>query len=107
MLAPDKMPMADGKKMENIWKKPLLSPLQFGIRFSTKMSPVEKASRESGMLSCVCFYLLFSCLALSTACLRLLESLSYSIFLSNKPIHVRMMHEPRFVTVSPKHHKTG
>lgn len=38
--------MAAGKKMANIWKKLPSDPLQFGVRFSTKTSPTEKATLE-------------------------------------------------------------
>lgn len=39
MFAPARIPMADGKKMANIRKKSPSGPLQFGRRFSKKISP--------------------------------------------------------------------
>lgn len=39
MLAPARMPVAEGKKMENIPKKLPSTPRQSGTRFWTKMSP--------------------------------------------------------------------
>lgn len=39
MLAPARMPVAEGKKMENIPKKLPSGPRQSGTRFWTKMSP--------------------------------------------------------------------
>lgn len=49
MLAPERMPMAEGKKMANIWKKLPSGPLQFGFRFSMKISPGD---REQQRLLC-------------------------------------------------------
>ena len=47
MLAPARIPVADGKKMENIPKKVPSGPRQSGTRFWTKMSP-GKPRLESG-----------------------------------------------------------
>lgn len=47
MLAPARMPVAEGKKMENIPKKLPSAPRQSGTRFWTKMSP-GKPRPESG-----------------------------------------------------------
>lgn len=43
MLAPDRMPIAEGKKMANIWKKLASFSLQFGVRFSKKISAAKHA----------------------------------------------------------------
>lgn len=48
MLAPARMPVAEGKKMENIPKKLPSAPRQAGTKFSTKMSP-GKPRPESGL----------------------------------------------------------
>ena len=47
MLAPARMPVAEGKKMENIPKKLPSMPLQSGTKFWTKMS-AAKGRPESG-----------------------------------------------------------
>lgn len=47
MLAPARMPVAEGKKMENIPKKLPSAPRQSGTKFWTKMSP-GKPRRASG-----------------------------------------------------------
>lgn len=49
MLAPARMPVAEGKKMENIPKKLPSAPRQSGTKFWTKMSPV-RPKPESGPL---------------------------------------------------------
>lgn len=41
MLAPDRMPMVEGKKMANIWKKLPSGPLQSGVKFEMKISPSD------------------------------------------------------------------
>lgn len=41
MLAPARIPMADGKKIANILKKLPSGPLQSGNRFSKKISPTK------------------------------------------------------------------
>lgn len=42
MLAPDRMPMAEGKKMANTLKKFSSFDLQFGFRFDMKISPGDR-----------------------------------------------------------------
>lgn len=42
MLAPARIPMADGKNIANILKKLPSGPLQSGNRFSKKISPRNK-----------------------------------------------------------------
>lgn len=42
MLAPARMPVAEGKKMENMPKKLLSGPCHLGTKFSTKISAVER-----------------------------------------------------------------
>lgn len=60
MLAPERMPMAEGKKMANIWKKLPSGPLQFGFRLSKKISPVEnvrfqrRCIKETDLLKMYC-----------------------------------------------------
>lgn len=41
MFAPAKIPVADGKKMENIPKKLPFSPRQLGTKLAAKISAVE------------------------------------------------------------------
>lgn len=48
ILAPARMPVAEGKKMENIPKKLPSGPRQSGTKFWTKMSP-GRAGPESGL----------------------------------------------------------
>lgn len=48
ILAPARMPVAEGKKMENIPKKLPSGPRQSGTKFWTKMSP-RKTGPESGL----------------------------------------------------------
>ena len=45
MLAPARIPVAEGKKMENISKKFSFEPGQLGTKFSAKMSAVEHNPR--------------------------------------------------------------
>lgn len=42
MLAPERMPMAEGKKMANNSKKFPSGPLQSGVKFCTKISPGDR-----------------------------------------------------------------
>lgn len=45
MLAPDRMPMAEGKKMANTLKKFSSFDLQFGFRFDMKISPGDRQKK--------------------------------------------------------------
>lgn len=46
MLAPARMPVADGKKMENKPKKEPSGPRQLGTKFWAKMSAGEEAEEK-------------------------------------------------------------
>ena len=45
MLAPERMPIAEGKKMANIWKKLPSGALGSGFRFDSKMSPDDREQK--------------------------------------------------------------
>ena len=45
MFAPDRMPIVEGKKMANIWKKLPSGPLQSGFRFDIRISTGDREQK--------------------------------------------------------------
>lgn len=51
MLAPDRMPIVEGKKMANILKKSPSGPLQSGFRFDMRISPGDRQQKTLSLIN--------------------------------------------------------